>query len=107
MRRFGQVLGIATENIPEYTRLHAAVWPSVLEMITQCHIRNYSIFVFDNLLFAYYEYYGDDFEADTARMEADPQTQAWWAINKPLQSPLPTRQPGEWWANMREIFHHD
>ena len=36
MRRFGQVLGIATENIPEYTRLHAAVWPSVLAMITAC-----------------------------------------------------------------------
>ena len=107
MQRFGQVLGIATENIPEYTRLHAAVWPSVLEMITACHIHNYSIFLKDNLLFAYFEYHGDDFAADSAKMAADPQTQAWWAINMPLQSPLPTRAEGEWWANMKEIFHTD
>ncbi len=105
MRRFGQVLGIAPENIAEYTRLHAAVWPSVLEMITACHIRNYTIFLKDNLLFAYFEYHGDDYAADMARMAADPQTQAWRAINEPLQSPLPTREAGEWWANMREIFH--
>lgn len=105
MRRYGQVLGIPTKNIPEYTRLHAAVWPAVLETITACNIRNYTIFVKDNLLFAYFEYHGDDFAADMAKMAADPQTQAWWAINEPLQAPLATRAPGEWWANMREIFH--
>ena len=105
MRRYGQVLGIPTENIAEYTRLHSAVWPAVLQTITACHIRNYTIFVKDNLLFAYFEYHGDDYAADMAKMAADPQTQAWWAINEPLQSPLPTRAEGEWWANMREIFH--
>ncbi|MEZ4674965.1 MAG: L-rhamnose mutarotase [Caldilineaceae bacterium] len=44
MQRYGQVLGIKTENIAEYTRLHAAVWPGVLKMIHECNIRNYSIF---------------------------------------------------------------
>jgi len=105
MRRYGQVLGIKPEHLAEYTRLHAAVWPAVLEMIAACHMHNYSIFVHADTLFAYFEYDGDDFEADYARMAADPQTQAWWAINMPLQQPLPTRQPGEWWADMREIFH--
>ena len=105
MRRFGQVLGIKPENIEEYSRLHAAVWPEVLAMITECNLRNYSIFVKDGLLFAYFEYHGTDYEADTAKMAADPKTQAWWAINEPLQAPLATRAPGEWWATMKEIFH--
>jgi len=26
---------------------------------------------------------------------------------KPMQDPLPTRQPGEWWADMEEVFHID
>ncbi len=107
MQRFGQVIGIKSENIEEYLRLHAAVWPEVLKKIAECNIRNYSIFVKDNLLFAYFEYHGADFEGDMAKMAADPKTQEWWAINKPLQSPLPTRVEGEWWATMKEIFHTD
>jgi L-rhamnose mutarotase len=107
MQRFGQIIGIKPETLDEYARLHAAVWPEVLQTIAACHIRNYSIFVRDNLLFAYFEYHGSDFAADMAKMAADPKTQAWWAINNPLQAPLPDRAPGEWWASMREIFHTD
>ena len=107
MKRFGQVIGIRPEHLDEYKAAHAAVWPGVLARITACNIRNYTIFVKDNLLFAYYEYHGDDYAADMAKMAADPQTQAWWAINNPLQSPLATRAPGEWWAGMHEIFHTD
>ena len=42
-----------------------------------------------------------------AKMAADPVTQDWWAIMKPIQQPLPTRQEGEWWADMLEVFHTD
>ena len=68
MQRFGQVVGIKPEHLEEYTRLHAAVWPEVLEKIAECNIRNYSIFHHEGLLFAYFEYHGDDFEADMAAM---------------------------------------
>lgn len=105
MRRFGQVLGIKPEGIEEYERLHAAVWPEVLTTIHTCNIRNYSIFRHDNLLFAYFEYVGSDYEADMEKMAADPKTQEWWAINRPLQEPL---DPGhEWWTTLREVFHVD
>ena len=107
MQRFGQVLGMPAENLEEYTRLHAAVWPEVLQTITDCNIRNYSIFVRGTRLFAYFEYHGTDYAADMAKMAADPKTQAWWAINEPLQAPLPDRAPGEWWAGMRVICHTD
>lgn len=107
MQRFGQVIRIKPDKAEEYERLHAAVWPEVLDMIRQCNIRNYSIYRYGDLLFAYFEYHGTDFAADMEKMAADPATQRWWAINKPLQDPLPDRAPGEWWATMREIFHTD
>lgn len=105
MQRYGQVLGIKPENLAEYSRLHAAVWPGVLKTIHECNIRNYSIFHKDNLLFAYFEYIGDDFAADMAKMAEDPITQEWWSVCVPLQDPLPTRAEGEWWATMNEVFH--
>jgi L-rhamnose mutarotase len=83
MQRFGQVLGIKPEHIEEYERLHAAVWPDVLTMIHECNIRNYSIFRHRNTLFAYFEYVGDDFEADMQKMSQDPTTRRWWDVCKP------------------------
>lgn len=107
MKRYGQVIGIRPEHLEKYKEDHAAVWPEVLKKITECNIRNYSIFHKDNFLFAYFEYVGNDFEADMERMAADPKTQEWWAIMKPMQQPLDTRQSGEWWATMDEVFHLD
>jgi L-rhamnose mutarotase len=107
MRRYGQVIGIKAERIAAYEALHAAVWPEVLATICACHIRNYSIFRHGHTLFAYFEYTGDDFDADMAKMAADPKTQEWWALCKPMQQPLPDRAEGEWWATMNEVFHTD
>ncbi len=107
MMRVGQIIGMPPENLEEYKRYHAAVWPEVADMITQCNIRNYSIYHKDGLLFAYFEYVGEDYAADMAKMAADQKTQEWWDIMMPLQRPLPTRQAGEWWANMEEVFHQD
>ena len=88
-------------------RYHAAVWPEVAVKITECNIHNYSIYHKDGMLFAYFEYRGSDFEADMAEMAADPKTQEWWTIMKPMQVPWETRSEGEWWANMEEVFHQD
>jgi L-rhamnose mutarotase len=107
MTRHGQLIGIRPERLAEYQRHHAKVWPDILAMITSCNIRNYSIYLKDELLFAYFEYGGVDYDADMARMAADPRTQEWWALMKPMQKPLETRAPGEWWAEMDEVFHID
>ena len=108
MRRFGQAIGVKPEDLAEYKRLHANVWPEVLQMITACNIHNYSIYVLnDTTLFAYFEYVGDDFEADMAKMAADPKTQEWWSVCKPMQEPFPNRQEGEWWMTLEEVFHWD
>lgn len=107
MVRYGQVIRVRSERLEEYTRHHAAVWPEVLAKISECNIRNYSIFHKDGLLFAYFEYVGDDFDGDSRKMADDPMTQKWWDVMKPMQEPLPTRAEGEWWATMDEVFHLD
>ena len=107
MQRFGQVIGLKPGAIEEYERLHAAVWPDVLATIHACNIRNYSIFRHEHLLFAYFEYVGEDFASDMAKMANDPKTREWWTYTDPLQEPLVTRAPGEWWASMAEVFHTD
>src|SRR4051794_20285676 len=105
MQRFGQIIGVKPDQIDAYEHIHAAVWPEVLAMIQRCNIRNYTIFRHQHLLFAYFEYVGDDFAADMAVMAADPKTREWWTHTDPMQEALPTRQPGEWWAAMEEVFH--
>ena len=107
MQRYGSVIGVKPEAIAEYKKHHAAVWPEVLDMIRKCNIRNYSIFLKGDLLFGYWEYHGTDFQADMAKMAADPKTQEWWKIMEPMQRPLPHRAEGEWWASMEEVFHID
>jgi L-rhamnose mutarotase len=107
MKRYGSVIGVRREVIQEYKNYHSAVWPEILDMIRKCNIRNYSIFLKDELLFGYFEYHGTDFEADMAKMAADPRTQEWWKIMGPMQSPLESRAEGEWWASMEEVFHLD
>ena len=103
--RYGMVIGVKPEKVEEYNRLHAAVWPEVLKTIAACHIRNYSIFLRDNMLFAYFEYTGSDFQSDMARMAADPKTQEWWKLTDPCQVPVPSAGRGEKWAMLEEVFH--
>ena len=112
VRRVASVIGIEAKNIPEYKRLHAAVWPEVLGKLRAVNIRNYSIYLAElekgkHYLFSYFEYTGSDFEADMKRMADDPNTQRWWKHTDPLQAPVPTRKEGEWWHTIGEVFHMD
>lgn len=112
MKRFGSVIGLRAEKLEEYKRLHAASWPGVLKMIRECKIRNYTIYLHklpdgQHYLFSHFEYHGDDFAADTAKMKADPTTREWWTHTDPCQQPLPDRKPDEWWSAMEEVWHMD
>jgi L-rhamnose mutarotase len=110
--RYGSVSGVRPEKLDEYIEMHAATWPGVLAMIQQCNIQNYSIY-FGKLedgklyLFTYFEYVGNDFEADMRKMAADPTTQEWWKLAVPCLIPLEGLKPGEHWLTMREVFHMD
>jgi L-rhamnose mutarotase len=110
--RYGMIIGLKPEKVAYYKELHAAVWPGVLRMIKECHIRNYSIYLQEVepgkfYLFSYFEYTGEDFKADMARMAADPTTQKWWKETDPCQHAIPLSKPKEWWSRMEEVFHTD
>ena len=107
MKRFGQTIRLRPEAEAEYRRLHAKIWPEILAAIRESGITNYSIFLKDGVMFAYYEFVGPDeeFEARMQAMVNAPRMREWWAITDSIQIPFETRQPGEWWANMEPVFY--
>lgn len=104
-RRVASVIRLKDGAEAEYRRLHAAVWPEVLDTLRRAHVENYSIFLRDGLLFSYLEYTGDDYESDMRAIADDPTTERWWQLTDPCQEPVATAAEGEWWAPTEEVFH--
>lgn len=109
VKRMGRVIGIKPADIQSYKDLHANVWPEIIQILKDQNLQNFSIFLREpeNLLFAYWEYTGDDFKADQARGKNDPITQKWWELTSAMQKPLDSSEEGQWWAPMEEVFHLD
>jgi len=111
VQRFGSVIGLKSEKRARYNDLHAHPWPAVHAMIKKCNIRNYSIYEVELegkwYLFSYFEYVGDDFQADMARMAADPKTREWWKETDPCQIRLPGTPDGQQWKTIPEVYHLD
>ena len=87
MQRMGMVLGLKPETVDEYKRLHAAVWPEVLAMISACNISNYSIYpeASRRICCSPISNITAPISPPTcAKMAADPKTQEWWAVCMPL-----------------------
>ncbi|MGQ9607176.1 MAG: L-rhamnose mutarotase [Thermogutta sp.] len=109
--RIGQVIGLRPEKKDYYIELHANTWPSILKRIRESNIRNYSIYLAELegklYLFSYFEYVGDDFEGDMAKIAADSETQRWWKETDPCQIRLPGTPEGKWWMPIPEVFHTD
>ncbi len=107
MRRYAMVCRVLPDKREEYLALHRDVWPGVEATILQCGIRNFSIYVIDDVLFGYYEYIGDDYDADQRRMAADPVTQEWWALTAPCQVPFTADADVPNWQPLEEAWHLD
>jgi L-rhamnose mutarotase len=107
VKRYGWVIKVKPEKLEEYKELHANPWPEIDGMLKKCNIQNYSIYYRDGLLFSYLEYTGTDFEADMAKMAADPKTQEWWKLTDPCQEPVDSAEEGVRWADMEEVYHLD
>ncbi len=107
LQRFGMVARLVPELREEYLELHRSVWPQVEAMITECGIRNFTIFVRGEVIVGYYEYVGDDYEADQAKMARDATTQQWWARTAPCQLPFDSESPEPNWQPLDEAWHLD
>lgn len=105
--RHAFVVRVVPEKREEYLELHRAVWPRVEEAMSENGIRNYSIYIIDDVLFGYYEYVGDDYEADMARVQADEVSQKWWTYTDPCQVPFGNAPDGVLWREMELAWHMD
>lgn len=108
-QRYAMVTGLRPEKEAYYRDLHAKPWPGVIAKIEECNIRNFSIYRQEisgkPYLFAYFEYIGDDFEADMAKMAADEETQRWWKETDPCQRPLAEAlKKDQIWTMAEEVF---
>ena len=102
MKRYGQHAVLKAEKIEEYVELHAAVWPEILQIITDCNMTNYSIFIDGADVFCYFEYIGEDYEADCKKMEENPRMQEWWTHTKPC---FVGHDKQEYYLDWKEIFY--
>jgi len=112
VQRYGSVIGVKQETLDEYKKMHAEPWPEINAQLKDSNIQNYSIYLTEfpdgnHYLFSYFEYVGDDFEADMKKMAEDPKTKEWWSHTDPMQIPLSNKKPDEWWKNMEEVYHLD
>src|SRR5579859_2827378 len=107
MERVGQVTGIKPEHLERYIQMHAECWPEIIAANRASNIHNYTIYLYNDLLFSYFEYTGDDYAADMEKLAANPKVQEWWSYMIPMQQPVPERQPGEHWARLRAVYHQD
>lgn len=103
--RYASITRLRPERREEYLELHLAVWPEVEARLRSSNIGNYSIFLVGDLLLSYYEYSGDDHEADLAAIASDPNTKQWWTLTDPCQEPLGLDDTQGPWSAGREIWH--
>ena len=110
--RYAMVIGLKPSKLEEYKQLHAQPWQGVLDQIDRSSIRNFSIWHIEespdrHLLFAYFEYHGDNLAADFEVMGESGITRKWWKLTDPCQTPVPAAKPGERWVMMEEYFYRD
>ncbi len=105
VKRVGMVVGIKPEVIEEYKRLHADDNPGVRDLLTKYHMHNFNIFLQEIdgkwYEFGYYEYTGDDFEADMAELDKEPRNIEWLKVCDPMQVPLPGAGG---WTEMERVY---
>ena len=107
MIRKGMVRAIKPECIKDYKNTHADVWPEILERITNCKIKNYSVFAQGDRLFSFFEYYGQNFEEDTKIMRDNSTFQEWEKVHEHMFIPLGNKTKDEGWIELEEVFRKE
>jgi L-rhamnose mutarotase len=109
VKRVGMVIGLKAEKIAEYKRIHADDNPGVRDLLNKYHMHNFNIFLQKMpdgkyYEFGYYEYTGDDFEGDMAKLAAEKRNIEWLKICDPMQTPLPG---ADGWTEMERVYFNE
>lgn len=108
-KRVGMVVKVKTEKLEEYKRLHADNNAGVRDLLIKYNMRNFSIYLVQLAdsnwyEFGYYEYWGDDLEADMAIMAKEPRNKEWLEMCDPMQEGIIPGQEG--WKKMDRIYYN-
>ena len=79
MKRIATITKLKPGMKDAYQKIHNEIWDEMVEAGHKYNMRNFSIFCHDDYLFSYFEYIGDDYEADMAKKNSLPVTQKWRA----------------------------
>jgi L-rhamnose mutarotase len=82
MARVAWTARLRPEKINEYVEMHANVWPEMLAMLKEAGIRNYSIYLYGDRVFGYYECDGAEFAITF--QEASEINEKWSVLMKQL-----------------------
>ena len=99
--RVAWVMKLKPGNEAIYKAKHDAIWPEMLELMKRDGIRNFSIYRYGLLLFAY-------LERDTPPPEdtpTDPVIWRWWEMMAPYMETNPDFSPVQ--EPVEEMFHVD
>lgn len=106
MQRVCFMLKIKTDKMEEYKAAHAAVWPEMLQALSESGWKNYSLFLRgDGTLIGYFE--TEDLEAARAAMSKRDVNTRWQAAMAPYFDRLEGKQADQSMSIFEEVFHLD
>jgi L-rhamnose mutarotase len=104
VRRVCFTLQVDPDQLEEYRRRHAAVWPEMLAALKASGWHDYSLFLrADGLLVGVLR--TDDLAAAQAAMDATEVNARWQAEMAPFFADLPGGRPDLGFQELPEIFH--
>jgi L-rhamnose mutarotase len=104
MERVCFLLQVRRERLAEYVQRHAAVWPEMLEALSETGWSNYSLFLReDGLLVGYFE--TPDLSRALEGMARREINARWQRDMAPFFENLGDRKPDEGFVRLKEIFH--
>jgi L-rhamnose mutarotase len=107
MKRIGFLLKVNPEKIPEYKKLHGAVWPEMIEALRRNGWHKYSLFLRqDGQLFGVFET-PDSFQAALEGMSKEEVNKKWQDMVASCFESLNGLQADEAMEELEEIFHID
>jgi L-rhamnose mutarotase len=107
MQRVGFILKVKPERLDEYKAIHQAVWPEMLQALSDTGWHNYSLFMReDGLMFGYFET-PQDFATARAMMAETAINTRWQEMMAPFfESPTGTStHADQMMIELEEVFH--
>lgn len=102
VHRVASLMRLKPGSEEEYELRHQAVWPELLDLLTQTGIRNYSIYRNGLDLYSYLEI---DRPGDLDELAQNPVMRRWWQYMEPLMEYNPDSTPQQ--TSIPEVFHLD